>query len=196
MSSEKAYYENPENVANYSKFNPSHDGSLLIDALTPFLPDGSTVLELGIGPGKDLALLSEHYSVTGSDFSHTFLERYREQHPAADLLLLDALTLDTDRRFDGIFSNKVLMHMTADELAESFARQHALLNDDGVILHSFWYGEGEQSFGELTLRRHNEQDLAALLEPHFDILALERHAKMQEGDSIYVVARRKSVPDA
>ena len=190
-ASERAYYENPDNVANYSKFNPSHDGSLLVDALAPYLAKGATLLELGMGPGKDLDLLSERYTVTGSDFSNAFLERYREQHPQADLLRLDALTIDTERRFDAIFSNKVLVHMSADELARSFARQHAVLKDGGVILHSFWYGDTEESFGALTLRRRNEQDLPPLLEPHFEVLALERHAKMKEGDSLYVVARRR-----
>ena len=191
MSNEKDYYENPDNVANYSKFNPTHDGALLVDALLPWLEEGATVLELGMGPGKDLELLGQRYRVTGSDFSSAFLERYRDKSPAADLLLLDALTIDTDRHFDAVFSNKVLVHMSADELAESFARQHAVLNPGGVILHSFWYGEGEQDFGELTLRRRNENDLPPLLEPHFEILALERHAKMKDGDSLYVVARKR-----
>jgi len=30
-----------------------------------------------------------------------------------------------------------------------------------------------------------------MLEESFDILVLEKHAKMAEGDSIYVVARKK-----
>ena len=188
---EKDYYENPANVENYSKFNPEHDGALLVEAFCDWLPDGATVLELGIGPGKDCDLLSRHFRVTGSDFSNAFLERYRAKHPDADLLLLDARTLLTERRFDGIFSNKVLIHLSEEELVQSFARQHELLNDGGIILHSFWYGEDEQHFGELTLRRRNEQDLPLLLEDKFDLLALERHAKMKEGDSIYVVARKK-----
>jgi cyclopropane fatty-acyl-phospholipid synthase-like methyltransferase len=192
LTMEKDYYENPANVENYSKFNPEHDGALLIDALCAWLTDGSSVLELGIGPGKDFDLLSKHFKVTGSDFSGAFLERYRARNPVADLLQLDARTLATERHFDGIFSNKVLIHLSPKELTQSFSRQHQLLNDGGVILHSFWYGEGDQQFGDLTLRRRNEHDLALLLEDKFDVLALERHAKMKEGDSIYVVARKKS----
>jgi cyclopropane fatty-acyl-phospholipid synthase-like methyltransferase len=191
MSSEKAYYEDPANVEGYSKFNPEHDGGLLVDALRPHLPEGATVLELGMGPGKDFELLSQRYEVTGSDFSTAFLQRCRVKHPQADLLLLDALTLDTDRQFDAIFSNKVLIHMDEEQLAQSFARQHALLNPGGIILHSFWYGDTEGQFGALTLRRRNEEHLERLLEEHFDILVMERHAKMSEGDSIYFVARAR-----
>lgn len=188
---ERDYYENAANVENYSKFTPAHDGALLVDMLSAWLPEGATVLELGMGPGKDFKLLSERYKVTGSDFSNAFLERYRAQDSAADLLQLDARTLETDRRFDGIFSNKVLIHLTPSELAESFVRQYEVLNDAGIVLHSFWYGEGEEQFGELTLRRHNEHDLRALLKGRFDILAIERHAKMKDGDSICVVARKR-----
>ena len=188
---EQDYYENEANVENYSKFSPSHDGSLLVDALAAWLPEGSSVLELGMGPGKDFQLLSELFNVTGSDFSNTFLERYRAKDSAADLLHLDARTLETDRHFDAVFTNKALIHLSEDELQQSFARQHAVLNDNGVIMHSFWYGEGEQEFGELTLVRHNEQDLIAMLETSFDILVLEKHAKMADDDSIYVVARKR-----
>ncbi len=193
MSSEKAYYENPANVESYSKFTPSHDGGELVDVLRRWLPEGATLLELGMGPGKDFELLAQHYRATGSDFSSAFVERYREKDPSADLLLLDALTIETDRHFDGIYSNKVLVHMSSDDLRASFARQHACLNDGGVMMHSFWYGDTEAEFGALTLRRRNEHDLAELVEPHFEILELERHAKMKEGDSIYVVGRRRAV---
>jgi cyclopropane fatty-acyl-phospholipid synthase-like methyltransferase len=186
------FYESKDNVEQYIKFTPAHDGALLVDALSEFLPDASTVLELGLGPGKDFKQLSQRYQVTGSDFSKMFLDLYREKDPTADLLHLDARTLDTEHHFDAIFSNKVLIHLSPDELRQSFARQHEVLNDGGLILHSFWYGEGEQDFNGLTMFSYNENDLTKLLTDAFDILALERHAKMAEGDSIYVVARKKS----
>lgn len=53
-----------------------------------------------MGPGKDLQLLSGFFQVTGSDNSGVFLERYGKANPDADLMLFDAVTMDTDRRFD------------------------------------------------------------------------------------------------
>jgi len=187
---EQNYYEDEANVESYSKFTPSHDGGLLVEALAAHLPDGSSVLELGMGPGKDYQLLAQHFKVTGSDFSNAFLERYRAQDAAAELLQLDARTLETDSRFDAIFSNKALIHFSPEELQQSFARQYEVLNDGGLMLHSFWLGAGQKQFGELTLMYHNEQDLTKLLEGSFEILALEKHAKMAQDDSIYVVARK------
>jgi len=191
MSTEHAYYEDPRNVAGYSQFNPEHDGTLLVDALQAYLDPGATVLELGMGPGKDFELLSERYEVVGSDFSNAFLAYVRDRHPQAELMLLDALTVETERKFDAIFSNKVLVHMSEDELSQSFARQHEVLNEHGLMLHSFWYGEEEKSFGALTLRRRNEAHLKRMLEARFDILLMKRHAKMKVGDSIYFVARAR-----
>jgi trans-aconitate methyltransferase len=188
---EKNYYEDAANVETYSKFTPAHDGALLVDALGGWLPEGSSVLELGMGPGKDYKLLSQRFKVTGSDFSAAFLERYRALDPAAELLQLDARTLATERHFDAIFSNKALIHFSPEELQQSFMRQHEVLNDGGVIMHSLWNGEGQKEFAGLTLVYHNERDLTSMLEDSYDILALEQHAKMAEGDSIYVVARKK-----
>ena len=116
------------------------DGDL-VAKLGEYLPAGSTVLELGMGPGKDLALLREHFQATGSDSSPIFVERYRAAFPAADVLLLDVVTMETDRRFDAIYSNKVLYHLSRQRLAQSFQRQAAILNTSGILLHSFWVGE-------------------------------------------------------
>ena len=100
------FYKNKQNVESYIRFTPSHDGSELIRVLAGALPRGSTVLELGMGPGKDFDLLTERFDVTGSDASQEFLDLYRKRSEGADLMLLDALTLDTDQRFDCIYSNK------------------------------------------------------------------------------------------
>jgi SAM-dependent methyltransferase len=191
MQTEIDYYDNEDNVSNYIKFTPAHDGAELVDALRAELPDQSAVLEIGMGPGKDFKLLGESFAVAGSDRSRVFLERYRGLDPDADLLSLDAITLETSRSFDAIFSNKALIHMSSDDLARSFARQHDILTEKGLILHSFWYGQGQREFNGLTLVYHNETDLTEMLEPLFEVVALKRHAKMADGDSIYVLARRK-----
>jgi cyclopropane fatty-acyl-phospholipid synthase-like methyltransferase len=186
------YYEDKKNVGGYIKFTPSHDGSMLVDKLVEALPEGSGVLEIGIGPGKDFDLLRQHFDVVGSDYSQEFLRLYRLRNDRAHLLHLDARTLQTDLKFDAIFSNKALIHLSRRELSGSFARQRDLLNDGGLILHSFWYGHEEQEFGDLRLIQHTEHELETMLAGDFEILEIGRHAKMSEGDSVYVLARKKN----
>ena len=72
-----AYYGNEDNVRQYFEMAEGLDGAILIEVLKEHLPQGSTVLELGMGPGKDLDLLRKTYTATGSDSSEVFLGLYR-----------------------------------------------------------------------------------------------------------------------
>ena len=63
------YFDSREKVENYIKMVDGDDGRDLINILKKHLSPGSTVLELGMGPGKDLEILAETFSVTGSDIS-------------------------------------------------------------------------------------------------------------------------------
>jgi trans-aconitate methyltransferase len=98
------YFDERKNVDDYIHMAEGYDGRDLIAVLQKHLPARSTVLELGMGPGKDLDLLAQTYQVTGSDYSNVFLDLYREKHPAADLLQLDAVSLATERKFVCIYS--------------------------------------------------------------------------------------------
>jgi ubiquinone/menaquinone biosynthesis C-methylase UbiE len=122
------FYDDEKTANQYITMAEGYDGLELVEALRIHLPDGGSVLEIGMGPGVDLQMLKKHYQVTGSDNSQFFLDRYRKSDPDADLLCLDAVELDTDRIFDGIYSNKVLHHFTDDELTKSLQRQRAILS--------------------------------------------------------------------
>ena len=141
-----SFYHTEKGVADYISMADGYDGKEMINVLQRHLDPGKSVLELGMGPGKDLDLLSVHYSATGSDFSAIFVDRYRALHPDSDLLQLDAVTINTDRQFDAIYSNKVLHHLSDSELASSIERQSAVLTKQGVVLHSFWYGDRVEEF--------------------------------------------------
>jgi trans-aconitate methyltransferase len=191
------YYHVQDNVDEYIAMAEGYDGRELIEVLKRHLPPSSTVLELGMGPGADLDLLAETYRATGSDVSPLFLDRYRAAHPEADLLLLDAATLDTDRRFDAIYSNKVLIHLTRERVRVSLRRQAELLNDGGLLLHSFWYGDQDQAFSGLRFVQYDEASFARLVGPEFEIVEAQRYAEMEEGDSIYFLMRKRPlVPES
>jgi cyclopropane fatty-acyl-phospholipid synthase-like methyltransferase len=98
------FFNDENNVNEYINMSMGYDGRELIRILKKYLKAGSTLLELGMGPGKNLDILSKTYDVTGSDFSTLFIEYYRKSNPAADLIRLDAVELKTGRTFDGIYS--------------------------------------------------------------------------------------------
>jgi len=52
------FYHSRELVEQYIKLADGYDGAELIKKLNQFLPNDSSILELGTGPGTDLKLLS------------------------------------------------------------------------------------------------------------------------------------------
>lgn len=185
------YYDSEQHVNEYISIAEGYDGRELIGRLHEFLEPASTVLELGMGPGKDLEILAEKYRVTGSDVSEVFLKLYRESNPNAVVLKLDAVTIDVDTTFDCIYSNKVLYHLSADDLHRSLERQQAVLNDEGIIVHSFWRGSGTERQSDLLFVYYTEDDLQRMIETTYETLVLETYSEMEENDSLLLIARRK-----
>lgn len=185
------FYHTKESVDMYLSMAEGYDGSFLIDKLKAHLPENSTVLEIGSGPGKDVVLLSRYYQVTGSDYSLEFLNRLKAQFKDNAFLHLNAANLETDKTFDAIYSNKVLHHLTDEELEHSINRQYELLHADSIICHSFWKGEGEEEYEGMFVNNHTVEELTTLLTPHFDILEISVYKEMEEEDSILVIARKR-----
>lgn len=185
------FYDSPDNVEHYVKMADGYDGQALIEEMRRYLAPGSTVLEIGMGPGVDLDILGRWFDATGSDTSDVFLQRYRATHTGASVLKLDAVTLETDRRFDGIFSNKVLHHMNPTEQATSFRRQAGILNPGGYAFHSFWYGVEVQKFEGLLFHQHTEESIRRLVEECFQVIELRRYAEMDPDDSLFAILKRR-----
>jgi len=186
------FYDTDEGVEKYFEMADGYDGRELIAHLRTLLPAGALVLEVGIGPGKDLDLLAETFNVTGSDLSDVFLARYRQRKPTAELLKLDAVTLATDRRFDGIYSNKVLHHLPPEDLRRSLSRQAELLRPGGVLLHSFWAGEGEDEHGGLRFYYHTSASLEGCTPATLERISVVSYREMEDGDSLRAVFRKRA----
>lgn len=191
MADKSGYFDDEKNVEDYISMAEGYDGRDLIDQLAEYLPAGSRVLELGMGPGKDLDILAERYDVTGSDSSRVFLDRYRALHPDADILLLDAVNLETDRTFDAVYSNKVLHHLDTEELKKSFHSQTRLLPSGGIALHSFWLGEGEETIQGMRFTFYNDRTLRSRIGPEWEVLESQIYTEMEEDDSLVLVARKR-----
>ncbi len=185
------YYKDKKVVADYIAQAADVNGALLIKRLREYLPPSSKILELGSGPGTDWVLLQEVYEAVGSDHSPDFLEHLKSSYPQGIFLEIDAATIAIQQFFDAIYSNKVLHHLTKDELQASLTRQHEILNADGIICHSFWKGSGHEYFNGMYVKYHDQKSLSKLLNGLFDILLLVAYAEFETDDSLLLIARRK-----
>ena len=186
-----SFYHDQKSVASYIEAAKAANGSGLIEHLKLHLAEGSSVLEIGSGPGTDWKLLNACYAVTGSDYSLAFLERLKKQNPQHTFLQLDAESLETDLKFDGIYSNKVLQHLDHPATVASIDRQAEVLTPHGIVCHSFWYGEGSETFKGIPVNYHNEASLEALFGSKFEILLLEKYKEFDLDDSILLIGRKK-----
>ena len=182
-----SWYDDQKNIEEYIRLADGYDGKELIEILRRYLSEGSTVLELGMGPGKDLDLLGKYYQATGSDNSELFIRGYLASNPGADVILLDAVTLATERRFNAVYSNKVMHHLSYEKMRASFERQAKLLEPGGFLLHSFWYGEEVENVGGLMFYQLTEKSLESILPDCVKICELKRYTEMEEQDSLYGV---------
>jgi len=184
------YYKTKASVEEYIKAAEGYNGKQLIEKLNEYLPEGSSLLEIGSGPGTDWKLLKNHYKVVGSDNSTEFLSYLTSRNPLGKFIELDAVALNTDSLFDGIYSNKVLHHLKDEELVISIDRQYKILHPEGIICHSFWKGEGSEIFKGLYVNYHDEQSLRDKFGKKFEILLLEHYREFEKDDSVVLIGRK------
>lgn len=185
------YYKTKESVEEYIELAKDVDSAQLIDKLKEVLPDNSSMLEIGSGPGTDWNILNKFYNVTGSDFSAEFLQHLVDKNPSGEFLELDAITLETDKTFDGIYANKVLHHLRDNELEKSIENQYNILNPQGIICHSYWKGKGSEVFKGLFVNYHDEKSLMELYSAQFEILTIETYKEFEEEDSLLIIAKKR-----
>jgi len=185
------YYHSKESVDEYIKMAQGHDGKAIIEKMNEYLPPGAQLLEIGSGPGTDWQILNENYRVVGSDLSQEFLKRLRANNPQGEFLELDAEKLQTHLLFDAIYSNKVLHHLEDEALQKSVLRQYEILNQGGIICHSFWHGKDSEIYNDLFVNYHTDQGIITLFENHFDHLLIWYYKEFEKGDSFLYIGRKK-----
>ena len=191
MFMKDTYYHTKESVEEYIHLAKDVSGVELIEKLKKHLAQNSLLLELGSGPGTDWNILNGDYQVIGSDNSKEFLDHLKAKNPTGEFLDLDAVTLSTDKKFDGIYSNKVLHHLKDSEILDSIKRQSDILNPNGIVCHSFWKGEGSEVFKGLFVNYYDEDNLKRIFEGLFQIISIESYCEFEDGDSLLLIARKK-----
>jgi SAM-dependent methyltransferase len=143
-----------------------HDVSQNIDALLRAIEGRPpfTILDLGCGPGRDLAAFTRlgHVAI-GLDGAARFVEMARAD-TGCEVWQQDFLALDLPpARFDGIFANACLFHVPSAALPRVLRDLHATLRPRGVLFSSNPRGDGEEGWNRgrygayhdlATWRRH------------------------------------------
>lgn len=115
-----------------------HDVSQNVAALLRHLPDRPlTILDLGCGPGRDLASFRDlGHTAVGLDGAEAFV-RMARAHTGLEVLHQDFLALDLPpARFDGVFANASLFHVPSQELPRVLGQLAATLRAQGVLFSS------------------------------------------------------------
>ena len=113
-----------------------------IEGVPPF-----TILDLGCGPGRDLATLTAlgHVAI-GLDGAPRFVSMARS-HSGCEVWQQDFLQLDLPPdRFDGIFANASLFHVPAADLPRVLGELAHALKRGGVLFASNPHGNNEEGW--------------------------------------------------
>lgn len=190
------FFMKEENVNQYIEMTKEYDPTSIVNKVKKYLPKGSTLLELGMGEGRDLELLSKEYKVVGSDNSEVFINKYKEKNKGIEVLPIDAIMMNTERTFDCIYSNKVLHHLTKKDFIKSLNLQKNNLNNKGIIFMTLWNGEYREEImfdGEIRFTYYLENDIREIVKNDYDIVTIETYNEFEEheNDSLLVILRKR-----
>ncbi len=189
-----SFYMNEDNVETYKEALKGYDGSWLIKKLTEQLDRGKDILELGMGTGLDYESMTESYNVLGTDNSPVFIKQYKSKNPASNVMILDARDISLNRKFDCIYSNKVLHHLTKEDFIKSLSEQYDALNGDGIVFMTLWHGKYnvELLFDDtFRITYYEVKDIENIVLGKFNIIKIELYTEIDENDSMLVVLKKK-----
>lgn len=170
------------------------------------IPLHGTVLELGVGNGKNLSALPPDAMVIGVDFSRNALLSCIAHH-SIPLVQADVLHLPfRDGSVDGISASHILGHLDAASRSRAAAEAERVLRKDGLLYVSV-FGERDMRYGkgveveERTFRKGNgiachyfiEGEVESLF-PRFKVLrSWERELVKRYNGRVMVRQERRSL---
>ncbi len=129
-------------------------------------PGPFTILDLGCGPGRDLAhFRSLGHEAVGLDGAASFVEMAR-RHSGCEVLHQDFLRLSLPAaRFDGVFANASLFHVPGAELPRVLRELREALKPRGALFASNPRGNDDEGWhGDRYGRYHRLETWRAVVE--------------------------------
>ena len=159
IASTLAHYE--QHAIDYAEGTRDHDVTQNIDTLLRHLegPRPWTILDLGCGPGRDLArIAATGNTVVGLDGSDAFVQMARAA-TGVEVLHQNFVALDLPpARFDGIFANASMQHVPGDALPDVLRRLHDTLKPRGVLFASIPRGDDQEGWNGARYSRFHGID--------------------------------------
>lgn len=135
---------------------------------------GSTILDLGCGPGNVSRFLMNQdkgYQIVGIDLSPRMLQYAKRNVPGGKFIRADLRLVVFKQTFDAVIASFCIIHLNQDEVDDLLRKTFDLLGDGGYLYLSFMYG-GEPGFEKAGFSK--DEMYFCYFEPGEMIKALER----------------------
>lgn len=109
----------------------------IIKILEKSLPKYKRVLDLGSKQGEDLEILDGFYEVVASEDEKSKTRYLKDKYLDIRVILIDAINLDSHKRFECIYSKNLLDELSLEEIETSFSKQKNLLEGESLVFHIF-----------------------------------------------------------
>lgn len=176
-----------------------------IDKFLDFLPTGSSVLDVGCGPGQfSLHIQNRGFNVTGIDLSDAMLSIARQKTPQVRFKKMNMLDLKfSDETFAGVLSSYSLIHIPRHKVKQALLEFHRVLKPNGYLALIVQKGKSDQIVDESFMPSEkmffnffqSNQLLELLKQIGFQII-LSQEEDCQDPDTmsdkiIYIIAQKQ-----
>ena len=133
------YYNN--NAKEYFEATVNADMSSICDKFLQYVQLGGEILDVGCGSGRDLKYFKEAgYSAEGIDLSPE-LCKMAAAYSGAKVICADIRTWRPTKKYDGIWANASLLHLSFEELKVFVVELPKVLKENGVVYLSMKEGK-------------------------------------------------------
>lgn len=159
----------------------------IYELIKKFFKRGGKTIDVGCGSGRDTNWLNENgYPTIGVDSTKNLIEQATLLYP--NLLFqvsnLPELT-EVKQKFENVFCETVVMHLSADDIKQSVLKLKSLLNKGGVIYLS-WRVTESNDFRDLDGRLYTAFEPALILDlfENEKILHFEEKISLSSGKKV------------
>lgn len=153
------------------------------------IPAGSSVLDAGCGPGRDMKKMTRHgLTPFGVDLSPAMVELARRNVPGSQIEPMDLRTLRfPEGRFGAILASYSLIHFSKEDSHSVLSEFHRVLASEGKLYLALQFGQGE---GEI----HSPVSNGNVFISFYDVPVITEFLQRAGFDQVQVIGQRKAVP--